>query len=149
MRATGVERDVRVEEPYAAYGELDFEVPTRTEGDSYARAMVMRGEMHQSVSMIRQILDKMPGGPAWNRTPNPFKWNIPKNQVYVRVESGRGELGGYGVSDGSDKIRRMAYRGPSLPHALIVLPKLLTGMSVPDIAHMVSSLNIAVPEIDR
>ncbi len=149
LRATGVEYDVRRAEPYAAYGDLDFEIPTRTECDSYARAKVIRAEMDQSLSIIEQVLDKMPEGSAWNRTPNPFKWNIPKNEVYVRVESGRGELGGFAVTDGSDKIRRMNYRGPSLPHGLVVLPKLLTGMTVPDIAHMVSSLNISVPEIDR
>lgn len=149
LRATGVAYDVRRVEPYAAYADLDFEIPTRTECDSYARAMVIRAEMDQSLSIIEQVLDKIPEGSAWNRTPNPFKWNIPKNEVYVRVESGRGELGGFGVTDGSDKIRRMNYRGPSLPHGLVVLPKLLTGMSVPDIAHMTSSLNISVPEIDR
>lgn len=149
LRATGIARDIRVEEPYAAYSDLDFEIPTRTECDSYARAMVVRAEMDQSVSIIRQVLEKMPAGSAWNRTPNPFKWRIPKNEAYVRVESGRGELGMYAVSDGSNKLRRLSYRGPSLPHGLVVLPKLLVGMSVPDIAHMASSLNISVPEIDR
>ncbi len=149
LRATGLACDVRRDEPYAAYADLDFEIPTRTEGDSYARSMVLREEMHQSVHIIRQVLDKMPGGLAWNRTPNPFKWNIPRNEAYVRVESGRGELGGYAVTDGSNRIRRINYRGPSLPHGLVVLPRLLRGMTVPDIAHVVSSLNISVPEIDR
>ncbi len=149
LRATGIPRDVRVEEPYAAYADLDFEIPTRTECDSYARSMVIRAEMDQSVSIIRQVLEKLPSGSAWNRTPNPFKWRIPKNEAYARVESGRGELGMYAVSDGSNKLRRLSYRGPSLPHGLVVLPKLLVGMSVPDIAHMAASLNISVPEIDR
>ncbi|GAG86233.1 unnamed protein product, partial [marine sediment metagenome] len=77
LRATGLERDVRKEEPYAAYAEMDFEVPTMVGGDSYARAMVIRKEMEQSVFIVRQVLDKMPAGSAWRRPPNPFKWNIP------------------------------------------------------------------------
>lgn len=149
LRATGIARDVRCEEPYAAYADLDFEIPTRTEGDSYARAMVMREEMHQSVRIIRQVLDKLPDGPAWNRTPNPFKWKIPPGETYVRMESARGELGVYAVSDGSDKIRRIAYRVPSYPHGILVLEKLLRGMNIADVGHMLLSLNIAAPEIDR
>jgi NADH-quinone oxidoreductase subunit D len=149
LRGTGVARDVRVEEPYAAYGELDFEIPTRDGGDSFSRAMVIRKEMGQSVSIIRQVLEKIPAGPVWTRTPNPFKWKIARRDAYVRVESSRGELGMYAVTDGSDKLRRLSYRGPSLPHGLVILPRLLAGMTIADVAHMVSSLNIAIPELDR
>jgi len=149
LRATGLARDVRKEEPYAAYGEMDFEVPTMVGGDSYARSMVIRKEMEQSVSIVRQVLDKIPAGSAWHRPPNPFKWNIPAGETYVRIESARGELGVYAVSDGTDKIHRMAYRVPSYPHGILVLEKLLQGMNIADVGHMLLSLNIAAPEIDR
>ncbi len=149
LRATGLERDVRKEEPYAAYAEMDFEVPTMVGGDSYARAMVIRKEMEQSVFIVRQVLDKMPAGSAWRRPPNPFKWNIPAGETYVRMESARGELGVYAVSDGTDKIYRMAYRVPSYPHGILVLEKLLQGMNIADVGHMLLSLNVAAPEIDR
>jgi NADH-quinone oxidoreductase subunit D len=149
LRATGIERDVRVEEPYAAYAELDFEVPTMTDGDAYARAMVIRREIEQSISIIRQALDKLPPGPAWNRVPNPFKWRIPRGEAYVRMESARGELGAYAVSDGGEKIRRIAYRVPSYTHGILLLEKLLCGMNIADVGHMLLSLNIAAPEIDR
>jgi len=111
--------------------------------------MVVRKEMEQSISIIRQVLDKMPEGSAWHRPPNPFKWKIPTGETYVRMESARGELGVYAVSDGSDKIYRMAYRVPSYPHGILVLEKLLQGMNIADVGHMLLSLNIAAPEIDR
>jgi len=149
LRATGLARDVRKVEPYAAYDYMDFEIPTMPDGDSYARAMVIRGEMKQSASIIRQALDRLPAGPAWNRVPNPFKWRIPPGEAYVRMESARGELGAYAVSDGTDKIHRMAYRVPSYPHGILVLENLLQGMNIADIGHMLLSLNIAAPEIDR
>lgn len=149
LRATGVERDVRIEDPYAAYKDLDFAVPIMTGGDSYARAMVIRQEMEQSISIIRQALDKMPAGPAWKRTPNPFKWRIAPGETYVRVESARGELGVYAVSDGSDRIRRIAYRVPSYTHGILALETLLQGANMADVGHMLLSLNIAAPEIDR
>ncbi|MEA3356680.1 MAG: NADH-quinone oxidoreductase subunit D [Candidatus Bipolaricaulota bacterium] len=149
LRATGLARDVRKVEPYAAYDYMDFEIPTMPDGDSYARAMVIRGEMKQSASIIRQALDKLPAGPAWNRVPNPFKWRIPPGEAYVRMESARGELGAYAVSDGTDKIHRMAYRVPSYPHGILVLENLLQGMNIADVGHMLLSLNIAAPEIDR
>ena len=149
LRATGIERDVRIEEPYAAYADVDFQVPIMTDGDAYARAMVIRKEIEQSISIIRQVLDKMPGGPAWNRVPNPFKWRIPPGETYVRMESARGELGVYAVSDGSDKIYRIAYRVPSYSHGILALETLLRGMNIADVGHMLLSLNIAAPEIDR
>lgn len=149
LRATGIGRDVRVEEPYAAYADMDFQVPTMTDGDAYSRAMLIRMEIEQSISIIRQVLDKLPAGPAWNRVPNPFKWKIPPGEAYVRMESARGELGAYAVSDGGEKIRRIAYRVPSYTHGILLLEKLLGGMNIADVGHMLLSLNIAAPEIDR
>jgi len=149
LRATGARVDTRIDEPYAAYGALDFEVPTMSDGDSYARAVVVRLEVEQSLSIVRQALKEMPGGPAWTRTPNPFKWEVPAGETYVKVESARGEAGLYVVSDGSDKPRRAHLRGPSYPTGILVLERLLRGASLSDVGHIMLSLNVAAPEIDR
>lgn len=149
LRATGLAADVRKDEPYAAYAELDFEVPTLEGGDSYSRAIIIRLEIEQSMSLLRQAMGNMPGGPAWEKTPNPFKWNIPLGETYVKIESARGEDGLYMVSDGGDKPRRVFMRGPSYPTAILVLEKLLEGASLSDVGHIMLSLNIAAPEVDR
>jgi len=86
LRATGMKYDIRKVEPYAAYDKVPWEVPTREEGDAFSRIWVVRDEMIESVHMIFKLLDKMPEGEVYNRVPNPFKWNIPKGEAYVRVE---------------------------------------------------------------
>jgi NADH-quinone oxidoreductase subunit D len=149
LRATGAAVDVRRDEPYAAYAELDFDVPTMGDGDSYSRAVVIRLELEQSISIIRQALERMPDGPAWKKTPNPFKWVVPPGETYVKIESARGEDGMYLVSDGSDKPRRALVRGPSYPAAILMLERLLEGASLSDVGHIMLSLNIAAPEVDR
>ncbi len=149
LRATGAKIDTRKDEPYAAYADLDFDVPTMEDGDSYSRAIVIRLEIDQSISIIRQALDRIPTGPAWIKTPNPFKWNVPPGETYVKVESARGEAGLYMVSNGSDKPYRAHLRSPSYPAGILVLEKLLQGASLADVGHIMLSLNIAAPEIDR
>jgi NADH-quinone oxidoreductase subunit D len=149
LRATGAKADTRKDEPYAAYANLDFDVPTMQDGDSHSRALVIRMEVEQSISIIRQALDLLPSGPAWTKTPNPFKWEIPPGETYVKVESARGEAGLYMVSNGSDKPYRVHLRGPSYPAGILVLEKLLAGASLSDVGHIMLSLNIAAPEIDR
>jgi len=149
LRATGAGVDTRKDDPYAAYADLDFEISTRQEGDSYARALVIRMEVEQSLSIIRQALDRLPGGSAWTKTPNPFKWEVPAGETYVKVESARGEAGMYVVSDGADKPYRVHLRGPSYPTGILVLERLLEGASLADVGHIMLSLNVAAPEIDR
>ena len=119
------------------------------DGDSYSRAVVIRMEMTQSISIIRQALEKIPDGPAWTKAPNPFKWAIEPRETYVKIESARGEDGMYMVSDGSDKPRRAFVRGPSYPTAILTLEKMLQGASLSDVGHIMLSLNIAAPEVDR
>ncbi len=149
LRATGVKMDIRKLEPYAAYPYLDFEIPVREDGDSYSRMMLIREEMDQSISIIRQCFKKMPKGPVYHRVPNPFKWKVPKGETYVRMESARGELGLYMVSTGEDKPYRVHFRPPSLPHGILILEKLLKGASIADVGHIMMSLYIAAPEVDR
>lgn len=149
LRATGTKMDIRKVEPYAAYSDLDFEIPIRKDGDSYSRAMVIREEIEQSISIIKQCLKKMPQGLPYKKVPNPFKWKISKGEVYVRVEGARGETGLYMVSDGGDKPYRGHFRSPSFPHSILILEKLLKGASLADVGHIMMSLNVSAPEVDR
>lgn len=149
LRGTGVEFDIRKVDSYAAYDEMDFEIPTREDGDAYSRIWVIRGEMIQSVHIAMQCLEKMPSGSVYNRPPNPFKWKIPEGETYVRVESSRGELGLYMISNGGDKPYRVHFRTPSYPHGLSILEKILVGESIADVGNIMMSSYIVAPEIDR
>jgi len=149
LRATGMKYDVRKVEPYAAYDRVPWDVPTREEGDAYSRVWVIRDEMIESVHMIFKLLDDMPHGEVYNKVPNPFKWNIPRGEAYVRCESSRGELGLYVVSNGEDKPYRVHFRTPSYPHGLTVLEKALKNASIADVGNIMISLYVVAPEIDR
>jgi len=149
LRATGEKFDIRKVEPYAAYEDVDFEIPTREDGDAYSRIWVIRDEMIESVHMIFKLLENMPQGLVYNRIPNPFKWKIPKGETYVRVESSRGELGLYLVSNGEDKPYRVHFRTPSYTHGLIILEQLLKNANIADVGNIMISLYVVAPEIDR
>ncbi len=149
LRATGMEFDIRKIEPYAAYDKVDWEVPTREDGDAYSRIWVVRDELIESVHMIFRLLDAMPEGEVFNRGPNPFKWEIPPGETYVRCESSRGELGLFLVSDGGDKPYRAHFRTPSYPHGLTILEKALEGASIAEVGNTMISLYVVAPEIDR
>jgi len=149
LRATGMKFDIRKVEPYAVYDKVEWDVPTREDGDAYSRIWVIRDEMIESVHMIFKLLDKMPQGEVYNRVPNPFKWRISKKEVYVRVEASRGELGLYMVSNGEDKPYRVHFRTPSYTHGLVILEKLLKNASIADVGNIMISLYVVAPEIDR
>lgn len=149
LRATGMKYDIRKVEPYAAYDKVDWEVPTRQEGDAYSRIQVVRDEMIESVHMIFKLLDAMPEGDVYNKVPNPFKWDIAAGETYVRCESSRGEFGAYLVSNGGDKPYRIHFRTPSYTHGLLVLEDALRGANVADVGNTMISLYVVAPEIDR
>lgn len=152
LRATGVKADVRKDDPYAAYEELDFHVPTMTEGDSYARAMIRRMEIEESIKMVRQItakLRKMPRGSVKAEIPNPLYWKIPPGEAYGKVESSKGEFGYYLVSDGGTKPYRLQVRGPSISHGIQVFEEMVVGQRVADIAPLMFNMDICPPDIDR
>jgi NADH-quinone oxidoreductase subunit D len=149
LRATGMKYDIRKIQPYAAYNCVDFEIPTRQDGDAYSRVLVIRDEMIESVHMIFKLLDSMPEGKVYNKTPNPFKWKIPEGETYVRIESSRGELGLYMVSNGGDKPYRVHFKTPSYTHGLVILEKILKGASIADVGNIMISLYVTAPEIDR
>ncbi|MEA2095968.1 MAG: NADH-quinone oxidoreductase subunit D [Candidatus Cloacimonadota bacterium] len=149
-RASGKEYDVRINNPYVKYAELDVKMITSTVGDAYARAELRYQEMHQSLDLISQILDKIPEkGEIQAKLPNVLHWKIPAGQTYIKAESTRGEHGFYMVSDGSEYPRRVFLRGASYTHAIAVLEKLIVNISISDIAALMVSLQTCPPEIER
>jgi NADH-quinone oxidoreductase subunit D len=151
LRATGLAFDVRRDDPYLVYDQLQFEIPTEAAGDAWARALVRRQELMQSINIVRQIIEKIGSieTPIRCPIPNPLAWNVPEGETYQRVESSKGELGWYVVSDGSDKPYRVHIRGASSTHAVQVLENLAVGARLEDIAQIMFSLDACPPEVDR
>lgn len=149
LRACGVEADVRKDDPYEVYERLDFDIPIMTEGDAYARIMVRRKEIEQSIRIVRQIIDKIPSGPVWNKIPNPLKWKVSAGDAYVRTESSKGEYAYYMVSDGGRKPYRVHVRGASTTHGVHVLENLLKGTRIEDASQVMFSLDACPPDVDR
>ncbi len=171
LRASGVAWDLRRSMPYMFYDALDFDVISRTQGDTLARYEVRIDEIRESVKIVRQILEKMPYGDyrAQDKkvTPPPraridesmealihhFKlftegFKVPAGEVYVAVESPRGELGCYMVSDGRSKPYRMHIRGPSFVN-LQSLPAMMRGGLMADAVAIISSVDPVMGEVDR
>ncbi len=171
LRASGVKWDLRKERPYCGYEQYDFEVPTRTEGDVYARYLVRVQEMRESLKIVEQALNKLPMGPvrSTNRkfVPPPrseigvsmealihhFKlWTegfpAPKGSIYSAVESPRGELGVYLEGDGGPKPYRIHWRTPSFDN-LQVLPEMVRGLLIADLIAVIGSTDIVLGDIDR
>ncbi len=171
LRGSGVPYDIRKAEPYDAYADMDFLVPTFPEGDVFARYMVRIEELKQSVRIVRQCIERMPDGPTNVEDPmvtppkrevamthmesmiNHFMWNIhsfraPKGEVYSAIESPKGELGYYIVSDGSNKPYRLRIRPPSFCN-LQALPQMIKGYMVADVVAAIGSIDIVLGEVDR
>ena len=149
-RACGVAKDVRKDQPYLAYPELDFETATGRDSDIFTRADVRRRDVAVSIDLIRQIMAKMPeGGPYMAPLPNVLHWKIPRGETYLRGECSRGEYGYYLVTDGSGMPRRVNVRGPSYTHAMALLERLIVGTNISDVAALMVSLHTYPPEIER
>jgi NADH-quinone oxidoreductase subunit D len=147
LRASGIPFDVRKAEPYDIYSEIDFKVQYMKTGDSYARSMVPFLDMKESCNIIRELLDKMPksGEVRTKLQPNP---KGPPGESYKRVESGRGALGYYIVSDGTPKPYRVKISVGSFRN-LLALPFLLIGSKLADMPSIYWSLNYWPVEADR
>jgi NADH-quinone oxidoreductase subunit D len=147
LRGSRVPRDVRRDEPYAAYAELEFDVPVGSAGDSYERYLVRMRELHQSVRIIRQALDGIPEGPIVGRVPRLIR--PPAGETYHAIESPKGELGFFIVSDGSSNAPyRLRVRPPSFCN-LQALPRLVEGHLVSDVVALIGSIDIVLGEVDR
>jgi NADH-quinone oxidoreductase subunit D len=146
LRGSGLKWDIRKVFPYDHYEEVDFEVPIGANGDTYDRYLVRMEEMRQSVRIIRQCLERLPDGPVMAKVPKVLK--PPKGDVYFSVESPKGELGYYVVSNGDATPYRLRVR-PACFINLQALPELVRGHLVADMIAIIGTLDIVLGEIDR
>ncbi|MBC8447991.1 MAG: nickel-dependent hydrogenase large subunit [Chloroflexi bacterium] len=143
-RASGVDRDVRRDDPYAAYGELPFQVITVTEGDCQARTVVRVKEIIESVRMIRHALHNLPEGQVRVRV----RRRIPPGEVISRVEAPRGELIYYIKSDGTERPARVKIRAPTLAN-MVAVPHMLKGAHIADVPIVVAAIDLCIACADR
>jgi NADH:ubiquinone oxidoreductase 49 kD subunit 7 len=146
LRGSGVNWDLRVHRPYMAYREIPVNVQVRQEGDCYARYMVRMLEITESIRLCREAIDKLPGGPISTRTPIALR--PPRGETYFAIESSKGELGVYFISDGSEYPWRAKLRGPSFVNLQIV-SELLRGHKMSDAVAILGSTDIVLGEVDR
>lgn len=147
LRACGIAQDLRKVEPYGIYDRFDFEVPVADCSDSLNRVILRIKEMEQSASIIRQALAQMPTGDIMAKVPKVLKPE-PGKEVYHRIESSKGELGYYLLSDGTDKPARLHVRAPSFIN-LMVLPIITRGGNLQDIITNIATLDPIMGESDR
>ena len=171
LRAAGMKIDARKDEPYSSYEKFDFEVPVRTENDVFARYLVRIEEMRQSARIVRQAMDGMPEGP-WKADDQHvvlpdrekmktqmealiyhFKivtegFRVPAGEVYQVIESPRGELGFYAVSDGTAKPYRVHMRTPSFGN-LQATPVMVQGVLIADLIASIGSMDFVLGDTDR
>ncbi len=148
LRASGLAADVRKDDPYEAYDQLDFLVPTEQAGDAYSRYRIGVREIEQSANIIRQVLQKIPDTELQPIVPKGAD-KIPAGETYVRNEVARGEAAMYMAGDGTSKPYRCKIRGPSLPHAVTVLEHLLRDCQIADVPAIYWSLNPCPADMDR
>ena len=146
LRASGVEWDLRKKQPYECYKDLEFEIPTGLNGDTYDRYLVRIAEMRQSVRILQQAVDKIPAGPIMAKVPKVIK--PPVGEVYHSIEAPKGELGYFIVSDGSTQPYRVRVRPPSFVN-LQALDTMVKGMLVADVVAVIGTLDIVLGEVDR
>jgi NADH-quinone oxidoreductase subunit D len=170
LRAAGVDYDVRVAAPYSSYEDFDFIIPIGSNGDVYDRFMVRQEEMWQSLSIIKQAIDKLPDGPFHAKVPEFYlppkeevynnmealiyhfkivmgETDIPKGEVYHCVEGGNGELGFYLISDGGRTPFRLQFRRPCFIYYQ-AYPEMIKGSMLSDAILTMSSMNVIAGELD-
>ena len=171
LRACGVERDLRRDNPYLIYNDLDFNIPVYEDGDALARYYIRLNEMRESVKIVRQVLEKMPKGDVHAFKPKevlPRKHRIytkmeelihdfmlinfgvdpPVGEVYHAIESAKGELGFYIYSNGKGNPWRMKIRSPSFTN-LQSLPVMMKGAMISDVVVIIGSLDPVMGEADK
>jgi NADH-quinone oxidoreductase subunit D len=149
-RASGIDHDLRRDAPFHAYDEVKVNVAVETGGDCLARAKVRLAEMRESVRLVLSMVDGIPEGPinGGKAVKLPVQTKIPAGQTYAAIETPRGELGTYLISDGSQFPYRFKIRPPSL-HALSALPYILPGCTLSDAVAILGSLDPIMGEVDR
>jgi len=144
-RGSGFHCDIRKIEPYSAYPFVEVNEVTLTEGDTYARYLVRIKEMWESLNILEQLVDNVPAGPIMLELK---AIKAPKGEYYQRVETARGELGVYIVSDGGPSPARMKFRSPNFSN-LFIINKLAAGHKIADLVAISGSLDLVIPDIDR
>jgi NADH-quinone oxidoreductase subunit C/D len=171
LRACGFEWDFRKKRPYSGYENFDFDIPTAKNGDCFDRAFVRVEEIHQSLRIIEQCVNKMPAGPYKAdhplTTPPPkertmhdietlithflgVSWGpvIPPGEAFVGIEASKGNNGYYLISDGSTMSYRTRIRTPSFAH-MQMLPLISRGFTVPDLLAILGAMDFVLADIDR
>jgi NADH-quinone oxidoreductase subunit D len=146
LRASGVKWDLRKAQPYAAYEQYQFDIPTGTNGDTYDRYMVRMEEMRQSRLICLQAIEKIPEGPILGKVGKVLK--PAAGEVYHSIEAPKGILGYYIVSDGTTQPYRVRIRPPSFVN-LQALDKMVRGHLVADVVAIIGTLDIVLGEVDR
>jgi NADH-quinone oxidoreductase subunit D len=145
-RASGFSCDVRKHEPYSAYDKINFKEILFDEGDTYHRYIARIEEMWESMNIIEQLIDNIPEGPYAVKMKPIIK--LPEGEYFQRVESARGELGVYIISDGNKNPYRIKFRTPSFVN-LSVLNEIAKGFKIADLVAIGASLDLVIPDIDR
>ena len=145
-RGSGVSSDIRKLYPYEVYDKVSFDEILETEGDSFARYMVRLREMNESIKIIEQLIDNIPEGDFQAKTKAVLK--LPKGEFYTRVETARGELGVYIVSEGGSTPYRIKFRSPGFSN-LSALDHMARGSKLGDLVAMMGTLDLVIPDIDR
>jgi len=153
LRGSGVNRDLRKDEPYGLYQKVDFNTSVAKGqygplGSCLDRYLARGGEVLESVKIIRQCLSRIPDGPLDVHEGLPAKWDLPKGECYFRGEAARGELGVYLVSEGGPKPYRCKFRSPGY-HSIQVIPEIARGSYIADLVAIIGSLDFVMGEVDR
>jgi len=147
LRGSGIPCDVRKSDSYSIYGQFNFAIPTGSSGDCFDRYKVRMDEMRQSIRILEQAVKFFPPrGPYRSKEHRSYK--LPKGSYYSQVETARGLLGVYIVSDGGDKPYRIKYRSPSFAN-LSCLNEMAAGHKIADLVPIIATLDVVIPDIDR
>jgi NADH-quinone oxidoreductase subunit D/NADH-quinone oxidoreductase subunit C/D len=145
-RASGFSCDVRKHEPYSAYDRIQFKEILYTAGDTFSRYTARMDEMWESMNILEQLIDNIPEGPYAVKMKPVIK--LPEGEYYQRVETARGELGVYVISDGNKNPYRVKFRSPNFSN-LSVLNHISKGFKIADLVAIGGSLDLIIPDIDR
>jgi len=145
-RASGINYDLRANKPYGAYRDVTVRPVIREDGDAFGRYMVRMHEMLESVRLIREAMAVLPGGAISTRTPIALR--PPRGETYFAIESSKGELGIYLISDGSEYPYRAKIRGPSFVN-LQIITELMRGHKMGDVVAILGSIDLVLGEVDR
>ncbi|MFC7371512.1 NADH-quinone oxidoreductase subunit D [Fictibacillus iocasae] len=146
LRCTGVNWDLRKDEPYSIYNRFTFDVPVQSTGDAWARYQCRMAEIEESLKILEQAAEQMPGeGAVMAKVPKIIK--PPAGEAFVRIESPRGEIGCYIASEGKKEPYRLKFRRPSF-YNLQILPKLLVGENISNLITILGGIDIVLGEVD-